>query len=344
MHVRGTLAGPCYDDADLQWSERGGMDMRIGIRLDRMVEAPTLDNLLAAAQRAEHNGFATGWLSHHFGADALTVLALAGRETGRIELGTWVVPTYPRHPAALAQQALTVQAATGNRLTLGIGLSHREVIEDALGLDYSRPIPHTREYLTVLTGLLTQQPVQFRGELYRVAAQIQVPGATRPPVLVAALGPAMLRLAGRLADGTAIWMGGLVYLRDVAIPTITASAAKAGRPAPRIVAGLPVCVTDSAGAARETAARLLALYGHWASYRAMLDRAGAAGPEDVALIGTEAEIAERLRELVAIGVTDFNAGIFAAPDVSPAASIHRTLECLAALAREQNKVAVAGRG
>ncbi|MHB8575089.1 MAG: TIGR03564 family F420-dependent LLM class oxidoreductase [Dehalococcoidia bacterium] len=303
--------------------------MRIGIGLARMVTEPTVENLVAAARRAEQDGFATAWLSHAFGADALTVLALAGRETERIELGTSIVPTYPRHPAALAQQALTVQVATANRLTLGIGLSHKDMIEDALGLDYGRPIPHAREYLTVLTGLLTQQPTRFSGELYRVAAQVQVAGASTPQVLVAALGPAMLRLTGKLADGTAIWMGGPIYLRDVAIPTITAAAAAAGRPAPRIVAGLPVCVTDAAAAARQTAVQLFAQYGKWASYRATLDRSGAAGPEDVALIGTEAEIARRLRELEALGVTDFNAGIFAAPG----GPVERTLECMASLAR-----------
>ncbi len=311
--------------------------MRIGIGLARMA-TPSVEKLLAAAQRAERDGFVTAWLSHAFGVDALTVLTLAGRDTDRIELGTSVVPTYPRHPAALAQQALTVQVATGNRLTLGIGLSHRDMMEEMLGLDYSRPVPHMREYLTVLTDMLTQQPTHFRGELYRVAAQLQVPGAVKPPVLVAALGPAMLRLAGRRADGTAIWMGGPVYLRDVAIPTITAAAAAAGRPAPRIVAGLPVCVTDSADTARQTAARQFAQYGQWASYRATLDRAGAKGPEDVALIGTEEQIAAQLRELAALGVTDFNAGIFTAPD----APSERTIECLAALAREQRDTAVAG--
>lgn len=304
--------------------------MRIGIGLARMVATPSLANLLTAAQRAERDGFATAWLSHAFGIDALTALAVIGRETNRIELGTAIVPTYPRHPAALAQQALTVQAATGNRLTLGIGLSHRDMMEDALGLDYSRPIPHTREYLTVLTGLLAQQPTRFSGELYRVAAQIQVPDATTPPVLVAALGPAMLHLTGRLAEGTAIWMGGPVYLRDVAIPTITAAATAAGRPAPRIVAGLPVCVTNDPASARETAVQLFAQYGQWASYRATLDRGGMAGPEDVALIGTEEAIAAQLRELAALGVTDFNAGVFAAPG----APRERTIACLAVLARE----------
>jgi len=181
--------------------------MRIGIGLAVSGGPSTLAALVKEAQRAEEAGFASIWLSNIFSFDALTVLALAGKETHRVELGTFVVPTYPRHPAALAQQALTVQAATNGRLALGIGLSHQVVIENMFGLDYSKPIPHTKEYLTILNGLLAQEPVKFTGELYRVAAQLNVPGATKPTLLVAALGPAMLRLSGRLADGTATWMG-----------------------------------------------------------------------------------------------------------------------------------------
>jgi len=161
----------------------------------------TLAALVQEAQRAEAAGFASIWLSNIFSFDALTVLALAGKETHLVELGTFVVPTYPRHPAALAQQALTVQAATNGRLALGIGLSHQVVIENMFGLDYSKPIPHTKEYLTILNGLLAQEPVKFTGELYRVAARLTVPGATKPTVLVAALGPAMLRLPRPLGGG-----------------------------------------------------------------------------------------------------------------------------------------------
>lgn len=302
--------------------------MRIGIGLGLSGGEPTLADLVGDARRAEDAGFASAWLPNYTRSfDALTVLAVAGTETSRIELGSFVVPTYPRHPSALAQQALSVQAATGNRLALGIGLSHKVVIEDQLGLDYSRPIAHMREYLTVLNGLLSGEPLTHAGELYRVAAQVRVPQATPPPVIVAALGPDMLRLSGRLADGTATWMGGLAYLRDTAVPTITAAATRAGRPAPRIVAGLPVCVTTDAAAARETASRQFEPYGRLPSYRATLDRGGADGPGDIAVVGDARSVQEHLQQFAAAGVTDLNAAIFAAPGGSPQA----TYELLASL-------------
>jgi len=305
--------------------------MRIGIGLGTTGGQPTLDELIGEARRAEESGFAFASVSNIFGLDALTTLALMGRETERIELASFVVPTYPRHPVALAQSALTAQAASEGRLVLGIGLSHQVVIEDMFGLDYSRPISHMREYLQVLMGLLSCERVSFRGELYRVNAQLTVPGATRPPVLVAALGPAMLRLCGRLADGTATWMGGLAYLRDVAIPIMTEAAAKAGRPAPRFLAGVPVCVTDDPAAARETADRIFARYGQLPSYRATLDRGGAQGPGDVAVVGDEAAVEAQIGEFARAGVTDFGASIFRAPGGSE----ERTYELLKTLARGQ---------
>jgi F420-dependent oxidoreductase-like protein len=303
--------------------------MRIGVMLSMPGDDVTLDALVRSARRAEEAGLDSAWLPNVFGFDALTVLALAGRETSRIELGTAVVPTYPRHPTSLAQQALTVQAATGGRLALGIGLSHQVVIEGMLGLDYSKPIPHTREYLTVLNGLLSGQRTEFRGELYRVAAQYTVPGATKPPVLVAALGPAMLKLCGRLSDGTITWMGGLPYLRDVAIPAITAAAAAAGRSAPRIVAGVPVLVTSDPDGARQQADRSLVVYGQLPSYRATLDRGGAKGPGDVAVVGDEASVRAQIQAFAEAGVTDFDASIFTASG----GSVERTYELLSDIAR-----------
>jgi 5,10-methylenetetrahydromethanopterin reductase len=305
--------------------------MRIGISLGITGPREGFDDLIRGAERAEAAGFASAWVSNIFSFDALTVLAFAGRATSRIELGSFVIPTYPRHPVALAQQALTVQAVTGNRLALGIGLSHKVVIEDMFGLDYSRPIRHMREYLTVLDELLKGERASFRGEEYRVAAQFAVPGATKPPVLVAALGPEMLRLCGRLADGTATWMGGLAYLRDVAVPAITAAAAKAGRPAPRIVAGLPICVTSDTEGARAAANEQFAVYGQLPSYRATLDRGGAAGPGDVAIVGNEDEIAAQLRAFDEAGVTDFNAAIFQATG----GDTQRTYELLSSLASRE---------
>jgi 5,10-methylenetetrahydromethanopterin reductase len=287
--------------------------MKIGLMLMSTMGGE-LDGLLGAIERAEALGFQSVWVPNIRGFDALTVLALAGPRTRAIELGTNVVPTYPRHPAALAQQALTTQAATGNRLTLGIGLSHRVTMEQQLGFDWSHPIRHMREYLTCLRALLSGEPATFSGEEYHIAGyQLTVPGAAPPPILVAALGPQMLRLAGRLADGTAIWMGGPRYLGERAVPTIARAAREAGRPAPRVLASLPVCVTDRGAAVRQAAAKAFARYGELPSYRAILDKEGAAGPADVSLIGDEGQVGAGLRAIAAAGATDLAASVFAPP-------------------------------
>jgi len=305
--------------------------MRIGIGLGLGgVREGDLAGSISEFVRAEQAGFDAAWVTHIFGFDALMLLAMAGRETSRIELGTFVVPTYPRHPVALAQQALTAAAASGGRLTLGIGLSHRVVIENMYGLDFSKPARHMREYLSVLGPLLDGKPAAFQGDEYRVMARLSVPGASRPGLLVAGLGPRMLKLAGGMADGTATWMGGPAYLRDTAIPAVRAAAAAAGRGAPRIAAGLPIVATSRADDAREAAAKVFATYGTLPSYRAVLDQEGASGPADVAIIGTEAEVEARLRELSASGVTDFNAALF--PVEGDPGAVDRTYELLAQLA------------
>lgn len=301
--------------------------MRIGVMLDGSAPLPTLLDQFAQAERA---GFASAWLPNIFANDALTVLALAGMRTSRIELGTSVVPTFPRHPTALAQQALTVQAATAGRLTLGIGLSHRPVIEQMMGLDFAKPVRHMREYLTALTALLSGAPAHVDGELYRIHLQLSVPNAAPPPVLVAALGPQMLELAGRAAAGTVTWMGGPTYLAQDVVPVITAAAQTAGRPAPRIVAGFPIAVTAQQDTARRAAQRVFAVYATLPSYRAILDREGATDAADVAIIGDEAEVAARMRALAAAGVTDLACSFYPVkedPDVQA-----RSYAALAALA------------
>lgn len=290
--------------------------MRVGITLPVPGEIPDLSTLLEQMARAEAFGFATIWMPHisQRGFDALTVLALAGTRTRTIELGTWVVPTFPRHPAALAQQALTVQAATGGRLALGIGLSHRVSMEGMLGFDFSQPVRHMREYLTCLRPLLAGETVSFQGEEFRIDGYgLTVPGVTPPPVLVAALGPQMLRLAGRLADGTVIWLGGPRYLAEHAVPAITAAAQAAGRPAPRVQVSVPVCVTDRPEAVRAAATTFFARYGGLPSYRAILDKAGAADPSDTALIGDETLVRQGIAALAAAGATDFSAAVFTPP-------------------------------
>ena len=228
----------------------------------------------------------------------------------------------------MAQQALTVQDATNNRLALGIGLSHKFFIEDSLGLDYSRPIPHTRDYLNILNGLLDGEVVKYDGDEYQVKAQVGVDGARKPPVLVAALGPAMLRLCGRLADGTITWMGGVDFLRDAAIPTMSEAAAKAGRQSPRFVAMVPVLLSDDADAGRDTINETFKMYGQIPSYRATLDRGGAAMPADVAVIGDQQAIESGLRAYAEIGVTDFVAVI-----PRSAATADATMQLVGELAR-----------
>jgi F420-dependent oxidoreductase-like protein len=285
--------------------------MKIGLMI-ATAGAADLNAVLGQIERAQALGLASVWVPSVRSFDALTVLALAGRQTRTVELGTFVIPTYPRHPAALAEQALAVQAASGGRLALGIGLSHRRTMEGMLGFDWSHPIRHMREYLTCLTPLLRGELTSFAGQEFRIEGyQLSVPGATPPPVLVAALGPQMLRLAGRLADGTAVWMGGPRYLAEHALPGITAAAQQAGRPAPRIVAGLPICVTDRPDEVRERAARAFERYGQLPSYRAILDREGAEGPADVSLIGSEAHVRAGLRQLESAGATDLAASLYA---------------------------------
>ena len=231
--------------------------MRIGLYVST-VGAADLDAILARFERTEQRGFHTAWLGQVFEHDALTILALAGRVTKRIELGSWVVPTPPRHPSALAQQALTVQSACGGRLLLGIGVSHPAVVERRLGLSLARPLRHMQEYLAVLQPLLAGERVDHRGEEFRVALQLDSPDVAPPPVLLGALGPRMLALAGACADGAAIWLGGPRYLEELAIPRLRESAQKASRPAPRIACGLPIAVCADAARARASAEAFLA--------------------------------------------------------------------------------------
>ena len=288
--------------------------MRYGI-FGGAVNDGTLDDVVDEAASAERDGFASYWAPNIFGLDALTALAVAATKVPRIELGTSVVPTFPRHPHAMAQQAHTVAAASGGRFTLGIGLSHKVVIENMFGLSYDKPVRHLREYLSVLMPLSRNESASFDGEFYRVHAGVSVKGSDGFSVVVAALGEQMLRVTAALADGTLTWCTGPATLASHTIPTITRAADEFGRPAPRVVAALPVCVTADRTAAAARAAETFAAYGALPSYRAMLDREGVAGPADIAIIGSAREVQERIVSLAGIGVTDFAAVEFGAtPD------------------------------
>ncbi len=298
--------------------------MRIGIFGG---DVSGIDAAVEAARVVETQGFAGDFLPQIFGLAALTPLAVIGREVPRIELGTAVVPTYPRHPMMLAAQALTTQAASGGRLVLGIGLSHQIVIEAMFGYSFEKPARHMREYLSILMPLVHGDPSAFTGETLTGNGSVNVPGAAPCPVLVAALGPKMLELTGTLADGTITWMTGPATLESHTVPAITKAAAAAGRPAPRVAVGLPVCVTDDVDGARSRAALVFEIYGMLPSYRAMLDREGAAGPADVAIVGDEAAVAAGLRRVAEAGATDFAAAEFGADTAERA----RTRELLRSL-------------
>jgi F420-dependent oxidoreductase-like protein len=300
--------------------------MRIGIMYGA-TGPDTVDAFVARAVELEAKGFDSLWIPSIFGLDAITVAAIAGRATHRIELGTAVVPTFPRHPMAIAQQALTANAAAGGRFTLGVGLSHEVVIENMYGLRYDRPARHMREYLEVLAPLLRGDPAKFEGEQYRVNGKLEVPDSVPTSLVVAALGPVMLGLAGRMSDGAITWMTGVKTLESHIGPTLRAAAAKAGRPAPRVIAGLPIALTNDPDGAREEMARYYAMYGSLPSYRAMLDREGVAGPAAVALVGDEPGLRAQIDRLRDAGVTDFDAAV-----ASVGAGVaERTLEFLASL-------------
>ena len=306
--------------------------MRIGIQAGVPGQAANVvETLVDAGRDALERGLDL-WLPQISAYDALTTLAVVGRAVPGLRVGTSVVPTYPRHPMTLALQALTVQAATGGRLTLGIGLSHQVVIEGAYGLSFSTPVRHLREYLEILMPLLHGEKVSFEGEelTARTGAPMVVAGAAAPPVLVAALGPQMLKLAGGRTDGTVLWMVGPKTLADHVVPTISRAAATAGRPAPQIVVGLPVSVSSDPGGSRERAASAFGFYNNLPSYRAMLNREGVAGPADVAVVGDEKAVAAQLRGLVDAGATAFSLSVFGSREQR-----ERTYAVLAGLADQE---------
>jgi F420-dependent oxidoreductase-like protein len=265
--------------------------MRIGVFFPTKEYAP-LHEMVARFVAVADQGFSSVWLPQSSGFDALTVLAIAGAQVPRVELGTSVIPTYPRHPVALAAQALTVNAATDGRLLLGLGLSHRRSIEGTYGLSYDKPARHMREYLAALVPLLEKGEVDVTGATVTARATLSTPGAEAPPVLLAALQPRMLALAGGVASGTITWCTGPVTLEEQIVPLLTAAAA--GRAAPRVVVALPTIVTDDEADGRAKADAQLAGYGDIPVYRAVLDREGAAGPADVSIVGDEASVTVQL--------------------------------------------------
>jgi len=298
--------------------------MRFGVMVGGHTSRISLEGFVEVARDLESRGFDTMWIPHVFGHDAISLAAVVGRETERIELGTAVVPTYPRHPTSIAQQAITTGAACRGRFTLGIGLSHPPVIERMIGLSYSRRAKHMREYMAVLGPLLRGEPAKFEGEEYRVEMTVDVPDAQPVPVIIAALGERMLEIAGREAAGTILWMGGFGAIEHHIVPKLRAAAQEVGKPEPRVVAGMHIVLTSNAAAANEHVARMLESYRLMPSYKAMIEREGSAEPGDFSIVGDEKVLDAGIERLRSIGVTDFDANILAFEE----GSRERTLDYL----------------
>ena len=272
-----------------------------------------IDATIANFAQLRDEGFRRVWMSQMpFEPDLLTILAVVLREVDTIEAASGVVPIQNQHPMQMAQRALTVSLASGGRFTLGLGMTHAAVTEGMWGIPWDKPVRRLNEYLDGLLPLLAGEPANAAGETVTTRGALMIPGAPQPDVYIAALGPQMLRLAGRRTAGTCTWMTGPQTLGGHVGPTLRQAAADAGRPeaAVRVVASLPVSVTDDVDAARKQAAELFAMYGTLPSYRAMLDREGYAGPEDAAIIGDEATVSQRLDELKSVGVDEFVGATF----------------------------------
>jgi 5,10-methylenetetrahydromethanopterin reductase len=285
--------------------------MRIGINATTQLGRSDVAGFTEHALAAQEAGFSSYWLAEHpvGGFDALTAIAVIGQSVEQMELGTAIIPTYPRHPVALAGQALTTQAAIRGRLSLGIGLSHQVMMDD-LGLRDDKPIRHLREYLEALMPMIEIGHVDVAGDAITAKADVIYPVTDPPEVTVAALGPQALRVAGRLAAGTNLAWVGPKTICDHIVPTISDAAEAAGRPSPRIIATLPVCVTDDPTPARDRLTANTTMYAQLPSYQAMFEREGISETGDLAMIGSEDEVEEMIARLASAGVTDYAASEF----------------------------------
>ncbi len=315
--------------------------MRIGLQTgpERGRYREKVARLIASAQAAEAAGFDSVWVPQipdEF--DALTAVALMGNATSRIELGTAVMPIQSRHPVAMAQQALSTQAAAGGRFTLGLGPSHHWIVSDMFGLPYDRPAAQMRDYVEVLdVALAGPGSVDVENDTYRVHNPLDV--TDQPvPMLVAALGPVMLQLAGERTAGTILWMADERAIADHIVPRITKAAAQAGRPAPRVVAGVPVtlCRNDEVDAVRSWANKALGHAEYSPNYQRLLEHGDAGDVGDMCAAGDEATVLARLRSFRDAGTTDLAARVlpFGADRAARVASRERTEQFLASVSAE----------
>lgn len=299
--------------------------MRIGLTGG----ASTPEKMILQAKRAEADGFTSLWYASVVGGDPLAWMALAGRETSSIELGTAVLQTYPCHPLLQANRAASVVTAMGRAgLTIGIGPSHASLVEGVYGMTYDHPGRSTEEYVRILTGVLRGEAVDFEGEDWSVhspAKAVQLPHPV--PILVSAMAPRLLRVAGHYADGTVLWMAPAAAIETLIAPRINAAASAAGRPTPRIVAGLPIAVHDDVREARTAAVAASSMYAGQPNYRRILEAGGVSNAADAAIVGDEKSVQAQLQSLLDAGATDIWAAIFPVGD-DPSASVRRTRDLL----------------
>lgn len=300
------------------------------MRLGLSGGSPSVDRAIEQAREAEDAGFSSLWFPGAVGGDPLVSMALAGRATSRIELGTSILQTYPCHPILQASRAAAAAAGMGRGgFVLGVGPSHEPAVRGGLGMSYEHAGRHTEEYVGVLTALLRGEQVDFAGEEITARA---AGAAADVPVLVAALGKRLLRVAGELAAGTITWMANARAVGDHVAPRITSAADAAGRPAPRIVVGLPVAVHGDVAEARAAAAEQFGFYGNLPNYQRILGIGGVGGPAEAVVVGNEEAVRVQVQALFDAGATDVWAAVFPV-GADRAASRRRTRNLLGELAR-----------
>lgn len=284
--------------------------MRVGLMIgpERGRYRTKVDRLEADARWADEAGLATVWVPQiPDDFDVFTAATVVGAATSRIEIGTAVVPVQPRHPIVLATQILSVQAVCQGRLAVGLGVSHHWIIDEMLGLPYERPVATMAAYLDVLDQALAGPgPVDVDNGTFRVHNPLDVTDIAPTPVLMAALGPRMLELCGARTDGTILWMADERAIATHVVPHLTRAAAAAGRPAPRVVAGIPVCLCgdDEVEAAVARTNRILAEAEVSPNYQRLLDLGDARSIGDILAAGSESAIERRLRAFADAGTTD----------------------------------------
>ncbi|MFD8643041.1 TIGR03564 family F420-dependent LLM class oxidoreductase [Streptomyces zaomyceticus] len=307
--------------------------MTLGVTLGSTAVLRTVDATVRLAGEARDAGLHSAWFGQSFAYDSPSLAAIVGREVPGLQVGTSAIPIFGRHPLLVSSQAQTAQAATGGRYHLGLALGTGHLTETAFGIPYERPIGLLREFLTALRPLLETGGADFHGELLTATTPYSaaVPGAEPPvPVLVAAMGPQALRVSGELADGILPFLAGPRALGEHIVPAVTAAAAAAGRPAPRIVALVPGVVTAHAEAVRESAAEALALYERIPSYRRAVELSGASRAAEIAVIGDEETVAAEVRRYREAGATEV---VFTATELGGEDDRRRTWRLLGELSR-----------